>query len=166
MMLVHIVMQLLGKIICPCTQALVWLKVRLYRLVSNLRVRFFLTYLNVVNLQYLPAQTVRKCKVWLANLITPAQSTKQEPINARHLATQLGLQPQIIVAQTQQPVLTAHKQKKGKPVGITKSARSRTKKNKTVQTHTAALLTQAGLKSQTRVSQLLQRVKQAFKKGL
>ncbi len=165
-MLVHTVMQVLGKIICLFTQALELLKVRLCSLVSNLRVRFILTYLSVVNLKYLPAQTVRKCKVWLAKLTNPAQSTKQEPINARHLATQLGLQPQIIVAQTQQPVLTAHKQKKGKPVGITKSARSRTKKNKTVQTHTAALLTQAGLKSQTRVSQLLQRVKQAFKKGL
>jgi hypothetical protein len=156
-------MQVLGKIICLFTQALELLKVRLCRLVSNLRVRFILTYLSVVNLKYLPAQTVRKCKVWLAKLTNPAQLIKQEPINARHLATQLGLQPQIIVAQTQQPVLTAHKQKKGKPVGITKSARSRTKKNKTVQTHTAALLTQDGLKSQTRVSQLLQRVKQLLK---
>jgi hypothetical protein len=162
-MLVHTVMQVLGKIICQFTQALGLLKVRLCRLVSNLRVRFILTYLSVVNLQYLPAQTVRKCKVWLANRITQAQSTKQEPINARHLATQLGLQPQTIVAQTQQPVLTAHKQKKGKPVGVTKSARSRTRKNKTVQTHTAALLTQGGLKSQGRVSQLLQRVKQLLK---
>ena len=162
-MLVHTVMQVLGKIICQFTQALELLKVRLCRLVSNLRVRFILTYLSVVNLQYLPAQTVRKCKVWLAKLTNPAQSTKQEPINARHLATQLGLQPQIIVAQTQQPVLTAHKQKKGKVVGVTKSARSRTKKNKTVQTHTAALLTQGGLKSQGRVSQLLQRVKQLLK---
>jgi hypothetical protein len=156
-------MQVLGKIICLFTQALELLKVRLCSLVSNLRVRFILTYLSVVNLKYLPAQTVRKCKVWLANLITPAQSTKQEPINARHLATQLGLQPQTIVAQTQQPVLTAHKQKKGKVVGVTKSARSRTRKNKTVQTHTAALLTQGGLKSQGRVSQLLQRVKQLLK---
>ena len=163
MMLVHTVMQMLGKIICPCTQALGLLKVRLFRLVSNLRVRFILIYLSVVNLQYLPAQTVRKCKVWLVNRITPAQSTKQEPINARHLATQLGLQPQTIVAQTQQPVLTAHKQKKGKVVGVTKSARSRIRKNKTVQTHTASLLTQDGLKYQGRVSQLLQRVKQLLK---
>ena len=165
MMLVHTVMQVLGKIICQFTQALELLKVRLCSLVSNLRVRFILTYLSVVNLKYLPAQTVRKCKVWLAKLTNPAQSTKQEPINARHLATQLGLQPQIIVAQTQQPVLTAHKQKKGKPVGITKSARSRSKGNKTAQTPTAPQSTPAGLKSVGLVKQLLQRVTQAFKKG-
>jgi hypothetical protein len=122
MMLVHTVMQLLGKIICPCTQALVWLKVRLWNLVSNLRVRFFLIYLSVVNL--------------LHRLL-----------------------------HRNQPVPTAQLQKKGKPVGITKSARSRTKGNKTAQTHTASLLTPAGLKSQGRVSQLLQRVKQELKKG-
>jgi hypothetical protein len=62
-----------------------------------------------------------------------------------------------------QPAPTAQKQKKGKPVGITKSARSRTKGSKTVQTHTAAMLTQDGLKYQTLVSQLLQRVKQLLK---
>lgn len=49
MMLVHTVLQLLGKIICRCTQALVWLKVRLWSLASNLRVRFFLIYLSVGN---------------------------------------------------------------------------------------------------------------------
>jgi hypothetical protein len=123
MVLVHTVMQLLGKIICRCTQALVWLKVRLWSLVSNLPVRFFLIYLSVVNLLH------------------------------RHLLHR------------NQPVPTAQLQKKGKPVGITKSARSRTKGNKTVQTHTASLLTPAGLKSQGRVSQLLQRVKQELKKG-
>ena len=121
-MLVHTAMQMLGKIICPCTQALVWLKVRLWNLVSNLRVRFFLIYLSVVNLLH----------------------------RLRH---------------RNQPVPTAQLQKKGKPVGITKSARSRTKGNKTAQTHTASLLTPAGLKSQGRVSQLLQRAKQELKKG-
>jgi hypothetical protein len=117
-------MQLLGRIMVLCTQVLVWLKVQLWSLVSNLRVRFFLIYLNVVNLLH------------------------------RHLRHR------------NQPAPTAQLQKKGKPVGITKSARSRTKGNKTAQIHTASLLTPAGLKFQGRVSQLLQRVKQAFKKGL
>jgi hypothetical protein len=64
-----------------------------------------------------------------------------------------------------QPAPTAQLQKKGKPVGITKSARSRTKGNKTAQTHTASLLTPDGLKSQGRAKQRHQRAKQELKKG-
>lgn len=121
-MLVHTVSQLLGKIICRCTQALVWLKVRLWSLASNLRVRFFLIYLSVDNQLH---------RLLHRNQLVP----------------------------------TAQKQKKGKPVGITKSARSHLKENKTAQTHTAALLTPDGLKYQGRAKQRHQRAKQELKKG-
>jgi hypothetical protein len=121
-MLVHTVLQLLGKIICPCTQALVWLKVRLWSLVSNLRVRFFLIYLSVGNQLH---------RLLHRNQLAP----------------------------------TAQKQKKSKPVGITKSARSHLNENKTAQTHTAALLTPDGLKYQGRAKQRHQRAKQELKRG-
>ena len=60
---------------------------------------------------------------------------------------------------------TAQSPKKGKPVGITKSARSHLNENKTAQTHTAALLTQDGLKYQGRAKQRHQRAKQELKRG-
>lgn len=119
-MLVHTVLQLLGKIICRCTQALVWLKVRLWSLVSNLRVKFILTYLSVGNQLH---------RLLHRNQLVP----------------------------------TAQKQKKGKPVGITKSARSHLKENKTAQTPTAALLTPDGLKSQGRAKRHRPRAKQPLK---
>jgi hypothetical protein len=64
-----------------------------------------------------------------------------------------------------QLVTTAQKQKSDKPVEKTKSAQSHTKENKTAQTHTAALLTQDGLKYQGRAKQRHQRAKQELKKG-
>lgn len=121
-MLVHTVLQLLGKIICRCTQALVWLKVRLWNLASNLRAKFSLIYLSVGNQLH---------RLLHRNQLVP----------------------------------TAQKQKKGKPVGITKSARSHLKENKTAQTHTAALLTPDGLKYQGRAKQRHQRAKQELKRG-
>jgi hypothetical protein len=58
---------------------------------------------------------------------------------------------------------TAQSPKKGRPVGITKSARSRSKENKTAQTPTAPKLTQAGLKSQGHAKTRRQRAKQPLK---
>ena len=60
---------------------------------------------------------------------------------------------------------TAPSPKKGKPVGITKSARSRSKGSKTAPTLMARLLTPVGLKLQGLVSQLRQLVTQTSKKG-
>jgi hypothetical protein len=53
--------------------------------------------------------------------------------------------------------------KKGKPVGITKSARSRLKENKTVPTPTALKSTQDGLKSQGRAKRHRRPAKQLLK---
>ena len=108
-------------------------------------------------------QTVLKIKLLLASLIILAQSIKLELINVKAKVLQIGLRLQTIVAQILQLVPIAHKQKKGKPVGITKSARSHLKENKTAQTHTAALLTPDGLKSQGRAKQRHQRAKQPLK---
>jgi hypothetical protein len=55
--------------------------------------------------------------------------------------------------------------KKGKPVGITKSARSRLKENKTVPTPTAPQSTQDGLKSQGRAKRHRRPAAQVSKKG-
>jgi len=60
---------------------------------------------------------------------------------------------------------TAQSPKKGKPVGITKSARSHLKENKTAQTPTAPQSTQAGLKSQGHAKRRPQPAKQTSKKG-
>jgi hypothetical protein len=55
--------------------------------------------------------------------------------------------------------------KKGRPVGITKSARSRTKGNKTAPTPTVLQSTPAGSKSAEVAKQLRQHAKHASKKG-
>ena len=55
--------------------------------------------------------------------------------------------------------------KKGKPVGITKSARSRSKGNKTVPTPMVLQSTQDGLKSQGRAKQRHRHAAQASTKG-
>jgi hypothetical protein len=111
------------------------------------------------------AQTVLKIKVLVASLITQVQSIKVELINVKAKALQIGSLLRTIVAQIRQLAAISHKQKSDKPVEKTKSAQSPTSENKTVQTHTAALLTQDGLKSQGRAKQRHQRAKQELKKG-
>jgi hypothetical protein len=110
-------------------------------------------------------KTVLKIKLLLASLIILGQSIKLEVINVKAKVLQIGLLLQTTVVQILQLVPIAHKQKKGKPVGITKSARSHLKENKTAQIPTAALLTPDGLKSQGRAKQRHQRAKQELKKG-
>lgn len=110
-------------------------------------------------------QTVLKIKVLLVSLIILAQSIKLALINVKAKVLQIGLLLQTTVAQILHLAPIAQKQKKGKPVGITKSARSHLKENKTAQTHTAALLTPDGLKSQSHAKQRHQRAKQMLNKG-
>jgi len=110
-------------------------------------------------------KTVLKIKLSLASLITLVQSIKLELINVKAKVLQIGLLLQTTVAQTLQLVPIAHKQKSDKPVEKIKSVQSHTKENKTAQTHTAALLTPDGLKSQGRAKQHRQRAKQELKKG-
>jgi len=110
-------------------------------------------------------KTVLKIKLLLVNLITLVLSIKQELINVKAKVLQIGLLLQTTVAQIRQLVPIAHKQKSDKPVEKTKSVQLHTKESKTAQTHTAALLTPDGLKSQGRAKQHRQRAKQELKKG-
>jgi len=110
-------------------------------------------------------KTVLKIKLLLVSLIILVQSIKQELINVKAKVLQIGSLLQTTVAQIRQLVPIAHKQKNDKPVEKTKSVQSHSKENKTAQTHTAALLTPDGLKSQGRAKQPRQRAKQELKKG-
>jgi hypothetical protein len=162
-MFMHIVTQLSGRITALFTQALVSLKALLCKLVNNLRVNITRVYQNVVSLCRLAVQTMLNIKVLLVPLITAVQSIKVALISVKARVLPLGQLLLTIVHQTKQAAPTAPSPKRGRPVGVTKSARSRSKKNKTAQTPTAPQSTLDGLKSVGLVKQLLQRAKQLLK---
>jgi hypothetical protein len=164
-MLKRIVMQLRGKIIAPFIQALVLHKEQLLKRVSNWRVSITQASLNVGNLFNRLVQIALNFKVWLANLTIVAQSIKAALINAKVKLIQIGQQLLIIARRIRQLAITALLPKKGKVVGITKSARLHLKGNKTVQTHTANQLIQDGLKLQGHAKPPLQPAKPKLKKG-
>jgi hypothetical protein len=164
-MLKRIVMQLRGKIIAPFIQALVLHKEQLLKRVSNWRVSITQASLNVGNLFNRLVQIVLNFKVWLANLTIVAQSIKAALINAKVKLIQIGQQLLIIARRIRQLAFTARSPKKGKLVGITKSARLHLKGNKTVQIHTANQLIQDGLKYQDHAKPPLQPAKPKLKKG-
>jgi hypothetical protein len=164
-MLKRIVMQLRGKIIAPFIQALALHKEQLLKRVSNWRVSITQLFLNVGNLFNHLVQTVWNFKALLANLIIQAQSIKAAFINAKAKLTQIGQQLLIIARRIRQLAITALLQRKGKVVGITKSARLHLKGNKTVQIHTANQLIQDGLKYQDHAKPPLQPAKPKLKKG-
>ena len=83
----HIVTQLSGRIMALYSQALGWLKVLLYKLVSNLRVNYTRASLSVGNLWTLLAKILLSFKVLLANLITQAQLIK---VGLKHVAITSG----------------------------------------------------------------------------
>ena len=101
----HIVTQLSGRIMALYSQALVWLKVLLYKLVNNLRASYILASLSVGNLWTLLAKILLSFKVLLANLITQAQLIK---VGLKHVAItsgQIGQQLLTTVRQILQRVL-------------------------------------------------------------
>jgi hypothetical protein len=101
----HIVTQLSGRIMALYSQALVWLKVLLYKLVSNLRVNYTQASLSVGNLWTLLAKILLSFKALLANLTIQAQLIK---VGLKHVAItsgQAGQQLLITVRQTLQRVL-------------------------------------------------------------
>ena len=164
----HIVTQLSGQITALFTQALASLKALLCKLVSSLRVSITQAYRSVANLLRLRLQlalTMLRSNPLVVGLTKVVQSIKAAHISVKASLTQIGSLLQTIVQTIRPPVATASSPKKGKPVGITKSARSRTKGNKTAQTPTEAPSTQAGLKLLGLAKRLLQRVTQTFKKG-
>lgn len=160
-MLKRIVMQLSGRIMALFTQVLALLTARLWKVVSNLRVSFFLLSLSVGSLS---ALIVQKLKQLVAKRITLAMSCKQEPLIADRTATQLGLQAQKIVAPIQQPVATLSLPKKD-PAEKIKSAASHTNASKTAKRRTRKQLTVGGSRSKGHANQHQQRATSQQKKG-
>jgi hypothetical protein len=165
-MFTRIVQRVNGLIMAQYIQASSWVKTQLLPLVSNLLASITQAYQSVVNLLLrLPqlVQTGLNINLLRASLITVAQSIKAALTSVKASLIQTGSQLLTTVRQTKQAVPTAPLPRKGKPVGITKSARSRSKGNKTAQTPTAPQSTLVGLKSQGLVKLLLQRAKQLLK---
>jgi hypothetical protein len=165
-MFMRIVQRVNGLIMAQYIRASMLVQAQLLPLVSNLLASITQAYQSVVNLLLrLPqlVQTGLNINLLRASLITVVQSIKAALTSVKASLIQIGSLLQTIVQTIRQPAPTAPSQKKGKPVGITKSARSRTKENKTVQTPTAPLLTQAGTKLVGLVKQLPQHVKQLLK---
>jgi hypothetical protein len=75
-MFMHIVTQLSGRVTALYTQALGWLKVRLCKLVNNLRVSFILLSLSVGNLFSRLVKTLSNFKALLVNPTIVVQSIK------------------------------------------------------------------------------------------
>jgi hypothetical protein len=101
----HIVTRLSGRIMALYSQALVWLKVLLYKLVNSLRVNYIRVSLSVVNLWNHLVKILLNFKVLLANLITQAQLIK---VGLKHVVItsgQIGQQLLITVRQILQRVL-------------------------------------------------------------
>jgi hypothetical protein len=164
-MFTHIVSQISGRITALYTQVLASLKALRCKLVNSLLVNFTQVYQSAGSLCRQVVQTVLSIKAWLVSLITQALSTSRALISAKVKAIRLGLPRLITVLQIHQPAPTASSPKRGRPVGSTKSARSRSRKNKTAQTPMVLQSTPAGLKSQGRAKQRQQPAKQTSKKG-
>jgi hypothetical protein len=165
-MFTHIVSQLSGRITALFTQALASLKELLCKLVSSLRVSITQAYQNADNLLRLRLQlalTTLKSNPLVVGLTKAVQSIKVAHTSVKVNLLQIGLLLLTTARQIRQLVPTAQSPRKGKPVGITKSARLRTKKNKTAPTPTEVQSTQDGLKLAGLVKQLLQRAKQLLK---
>jgi len=168
-MFMRIVQQVNGLVTGLFTAVYSLVKTQLLLLVSKLRVSITQAYQNVVSQLRQLLQlvlTMLKSNPLVVGLIKAVQSIKAALISVKVNLIQIGLLLQTIVRTTPPPAPIAHKRKKGKPVGLTKSARLRTKEKTIVPMPTAHLLTPAGLKSQGRVKQLLQRVKAMLKVGV
>ena len=102
----HIVTRLSGRIMALYSQALVWLKVLLYKLVNSLRVSYIRASLSAVNLWNHLVKILLNFKVLLANLITQVLLIK---VGLKHVAItsgQIGQQLQITARQIHQRVLS------------------------------------------------------------
>jgi hypothetical protein len=106
-MRMRIVMQLIGRGMDLCTQALTWLKTQLCKLVSNLRVSFTQVSQNVVNLLNHLAKILSSFKALLASLIIAVQSIKVALKPVVTISGQIGQQLLIIARQIRQRVKQA-----------------------------------------------------------
>jgi hypothetical protein len=162
-MFTHIVTQVSGRLTALFTQALALLKELLWLLVSYLLASCILVSLSVVKLYNLVVRIVLSTKALLVNLITQALSINRALISAKVKALLLGLQRLIIAPQTNQAAPTPLSRKRGRPVGSTKSAQSRSKGSKIALTHTVPQSTQGGLKYQGHAKPHRQHAKQPSK---
>jgi hypothetical protein len=168
-MFTRIVQRVNGLIMARYIQASSWVKTQLLPLVSNLLASITQAYQSVVSLLLRLPQLVRttlSSNPLAVALIKAVQSIKVALISVKASLTQIGSLLQTIVQTIRPHAPTMPSPKKGKPVGVTKSARSHSKENKTAQTPTAPQSTPAGLKSQGLAKRLLQRVKQLLKAKL
>ena len=155
-MLKRIVMQLSGKMGCLFTQALAWLKVQVCRLVSNLRVKFTQTYLNVTNrLRQLAniarlQNSVLAVKMKLALLLTSASKIVLTRLEL--LWIQVGLKYHGNVIQRLRPALLLQKLNK-KLAELIKLVQLAIKKAVAVLTRMVTRLKVIGMKSQETVNQ-------------
>jgi len=168
-MFMQIVTHVSGRVMALFTAVYTLVKALLCRLANNVRVKFTQAYQSVINLLHHLLQFVRtglSSNPLAVTLTKAVQSTKAALMSVKASLIQIGLLLQTIVQIIRPPAPTAPLQKKGPPVGVTKSARSRTKKSKTAPTPTATPSTQGGLKLLDRAKQLLQRVSKLFKAKL
>ena len=106
----HIVTRLSGRIMALYSQALVWLKVLLYKLVNSLRVNYIRVSLSVVNLWNRLVKILLNFKVLLAHLITQVLLIK---VGLKHVVItsgQIGQRLLTTVRQILQRVLNLLKQ--------------------------------------------------------
>jgi hypothetical protein len=162
-MFMRIVQRVNGLVMGLFTQACTLVKERILPSAKRLLASIIQVFQSVASLLFQVVQTALNIKAWLANLITAVQLIRAALISVKVKVLHLGQLLLTTVRPTKQAARTTQLPKKGRPVGITKSARSRSKGNKTAQTPTAPQSTQAGLKSQGLVKQLLQRAKQLLK---
>jgi hypothetical protein len=165
-MFMRIVQRVNGLVMAQYIRASMLVKGLLFKPVNSLRVSITQASQSVRNLyllNLLRVPTGSNINLLRVSLITAAQSIKAALMYVAAKVIRTGSQLLTTVRPTKQAVPTTPSPKKGRPVGITKSARSRSKGNKTAQTPTAPQSTQAGLKSQGLVKQLLQRAKQLLK---
>jgi hypothetical protein len=165
-MFMRIVQRVNGLIMAQYIRASMLVQAQLLPLVSNLLASITQAYQSVVNLLLrLPqlVQTGLNINLLRASLITVVQSIKAALTSVKASLIQTGSQLLTTVRQTKQAVPTTPLRKRGRPVGITKSARSRSKGNKTAQIPTAPQSTQDGLKSAGLAKPLRQPAKQLLK---
>jgi hypothetical protein len=165
-MFMRIVQRVNGLIMAQYIQASSWVKTQLLPLVSNLLASITQAYQNVVNLLLrLPqlVQTGSNINLLRVNLITVGQLIKAVLTSVKVNLLQIGSLLLTTARQIRQLVPTAQSPRKGKPVGITKSARSHLSVSKTAQTNTVNQLIQDGTKYQGRAKRHRQRVKQPLK---
>jgi hypothetical protein len=165
-MLKQIVMQVSGHLTALFFQVLALLKALVCKPVSYLRAKYTRISQNVRNfylLNLLRVPTGSNINLLRVNLITVGQLIKAALISVKVNLLQIGSLLLTTARQIRQLVPTAQSPRKGKPVGITKSARSPISVSKTAQTNTVSPLIQDGTKYQGRAKRHRQRVKQPLK---